>query len=125
MTCGEGGALAIADPELAARAEIMREKGTNRSAFLRGEVDKYTWVAEGSSYVLSDVLAALLDAQLDKLAEIQARRARVAARYREGLADWAARTGCCCRRPCPAERPTPTCSTCSFPRGRRDRSLRS
>ena len=60
----------------------MREKGTNRSAFLRGEVDKYTWVSEGSSFVLSDVLAAVLDAQLDKLEEIQARRAAVAALYR-------------------------------------------
>ncbi|MGE0456208.1 MAG: dTDP-4-amino-4,6-dideoxygalactose transaminase [Vicinamibacteria bacterium] len=93
VTCGEGGALALHDPELARRAEIIREKGTNRSAFLRGEVDKYTWVAEGSSYVLSDVLAAILDAQLDKLAEIQLRRARIEARYREGLADWAGRAG--------------------------------
>jgi dTDP-4-amino-4,6-dideoxygalactose transaminase len=89
VTCGEGGALVVADPEAAERAEIIREKGTNRSAFLRGQVDKYTWVAEGSSYILSDVLAALLDAQLDKLAEIQSRRARIAGRYREGLAAWA------------------------------------
>ena len=66
------------DPPLAARAEIIREKGTNRSAFLRGEVDKYTWVAEGSSYILSDLLAAILDAQLDKFDEIQERRAAVA-----------------------------------------------
>ena len=79
ITCGEGGAVAIGDPELARRAEIIREKGTNRAAFLRGELDKYTWVAEGSSYVLSDVLAAILDAQLDKLPEVQARRAAVAA----------------------------------------------
>ena len=93
VTCGEGGALALTDPELAQRAEVIREKGTNRSAFLRGEVDKYTWVAEGSSYVLSDVLAALLDAQLDKLAEIQARRARVAARYHSELAGWASSHG--------------------------------
>ena len=93
ITCGEGGALAVRDPELAARAEVIREKGTNRSAFLRGEVDKYTWVAEGSSYVLSDVLAAILDAQLDRFAEIQARRAAVVARYREGLAGWAAGHG--------------------------------
>jgi dTDP-4-amino-4,6-dideoxygalactose transaminase len=93
LSCGEGGALAIADPELAQRAEIAREKGTNRAAFLRGEVDKYTWVAEGSSYVLSDVLAALLDAQLDKLDAIQARRAAITARYRSGLADWAATGG--------------------------------
>lgn len=89
ITCGEGGALALKDPDLANRAEIMREKGTNRSAFLRGEVDKYTWISEGSSYVLADVLAALLDAQLDKLEEIQRRRHHVVARYREGLTRWA------------------------------------
>ena len=93
ITCGEGGALAIGDPELARRAEIIREKGTNRAAFLRGEVDKYTWVAEGSSYVLSDVLAAILDAQMDKLPAVNARRAAVVARYRAGLGSWAARTG--------------------------------
>jgi dTDP-4-amino-4,6-dideoxygalactose transaminase len=93
LTCGEGGALLVRDPEVAARAEIVREKGTNRHAFLRGEVDKYTWVLEGSSYVLSDILAAVLDAQLDKLPEIQARRAAVAARYRSELAGWAAAHG--------------------------------
>ena len=93
ITCGEGGALALRDPAVAARAEIIREKGTNRSAFLRGEVDKYTWVAEGSSFILSDLLAALLDAQLDKFDEIQARRARVSAAYRAGLTDWAKRSG--------------------------------
>ena len=74
LTCGEGGALALRDETVARRAEIIREKGTNRGAFLRGEVDKYTWVAEGSSYVLSDVLAAILDAQLDKAGEIAERR---------------------------------------------------
>jgi dTDP-4-amino-4,6-dideoxygalactose transaminase len=93
ITCGEGGALVMRDPEATRRAEVMREKGTNRSAFLRGEVDRYTWVSEGSSYILSDVLAALLDAQLDRFDEIQARRARVVARYREGLAEWADRHG--------------------------------
>jgi dTDP-4-amino-4,6-dideoxygalactose transaminase len=93
LTCGEGGALALHDEELAQRAEIMREKGTNRSAFLRGQVDKYTWVAEGSSYVLSDVLAAVLDAQLDKMDRIQQRRARVTAAYRAGLSAWAERHG--------------------------------
>ncbi len=93
VTCGEGGALVVGDAGLAGRAEIIREKGTNRSAFLRGEVDKYTWVSEGSSYILSDVLAAILDAQLDKLTEIQARRARVVERYRTGLADWARARG--------------------------------
>ena len=90
LSCGEGGALVVSDPELAKRAEIVREKGTNRAAFFRGEVDKYTWVAEGSSYVLSDVLAAILDAQLDRLAEIQSRRAAIVARSRAGLAGWAA-----------------------------------
>lgn len=89
VTCGEGGALAVRDPEIATRAEIMREKGTNRAQFLRGEVDKYTWVSEGSSYVLSDVLAAMLDAQLDKFDEIHRRRAHVAGRYRDALSDWA------------------------------------
>jgi dTDP-4-amino-4,6-dideoxygalactose transaminase len=89
VTCGEGGALALKDPALIDRAEIMREKGTNRRAYLRGAVDKYTWVSDGSSYVLSDVLAALLDAQLDRLDEIQRRRAVFAGMYREGLRDWA------------------------------------
>lgn len=89
VTCGEGGALAVRDPEVAARAEIMREKGTNRAQFLRGEVDKYTWVSEGSSYVLSDVLAAMLDGQLDKFEQIHERRAAVAARYRDELSGWA------------------------------------
>jgi dTDP-4-amino-4,6-dideoxygalactose transaminase len=93
VTCGEGGALALTDRAVAERAEIVREKGTNRGAYLRGEVDKYTWVAEGSSYVLSDVLAAILDAQLDKREQIEARRTAIAERYREGLGAWAAARG--------------------------------
>lgn len=93
LTCGEGGALWLPDGETASRAETMREKGTNRRAFLRGEVDKYTWVLEGSSYVLSDLLAAVLDAQLDKAAEIARRRAQTVERYRAGLAEWAERHG--------------------------------
>ena len=93
VTCGEGGALLLNDPEVAARAEIIREKGTNRGAFLRGEVDKYTWVAEGSSYVLSDLLAALLEAQLEKADRIAERRAAIVARYRAELASWAAGHG--------------------------------
>jgi len=93
VTCGEGGALVVSDPQVALRAEIAREKGTNRAAFFRGEVDKYTWVAEGSSYVLSDLLAAVLLAQLGKLDAIQSRRAAVVARYREALAGWARERG--------------------------------
>jgi dTDP-4-amino-4,6-dideoxygalactose transaminase len=99
ISCGEGGALVVRDDEAAARAEILREKGTNRSAFLRGEVDKYTWIAAGSSYVLSDVLAALLDAQLDRFEEIQARRRRTSEAYAEGLADWAEMRGVRLPRP--------------------------
>ena len=65
VTCGEGGALLINDPALVERAEILREKGTNRSRFFRGQVDKYTWVDVGSSYLPSDLLAAFLLAQLE------------------------------------------------------------
>jgi dTDP-4-amino-4,6-dideoxygalactose transaminase len=93
ITCGEGGALALKDGELIERAEIIREKGTNRRAYLRGSVDKYTWVAEGSSFILSDVLAALLKAQLGRLDEIQARRAALSKSYRDALAPWAERRG--------------------------------
>ena len=77
FTCGEGGALLINDPALIDRAEIVREKGTNRSRFFRGMVDKYTWVDLGSSYLLSDVLAAYLYAQLEAREEIQRRRAHI------------------------------------------------
>lgn len=89
ITCGEGGAFLTDDDDLFHRAEIMREKGTNRSAFLRGEVDKYTWVDKGSSYVLSDVLAALLEVQLKRVDEIMAVRKAIYWRYMEGLADLA------------------------------------
>ncbi len=67
LTCGEGGALLINDPRYIERAEIIREKGTNRSRFFRGEVDKYTWVDVGSSYLPSDILAAFLYAQLQEI----------------------------------------------------------
>lgn len=93
LTCGEGGALVVRDQRLAAKAEIMREKGTNRGAFQRGEVDRYTWVSRGSSYVLSDILAAVLDAQLDKFDEIQRRRHRIIERYATELVDWASGHG--------------------------------
>jgi dTDP-4-amino-4,6-dideoxygalactose transaminase len=77
ITCGEGGALAINDPALVGRAEILREKGTNRSRFFRGQVDKYTWVDLGSSYLPSEILAAFLLAQLEARESIQAARGRI------------------------------------------------
>ncbi len=82
---GEGGAFVTQDDELARAAEIVREKGTNRSRFLRGEVDKYTWVDLGSSYVLSDLLAAVLKSQLSDLDLIGTERKRIHHRYMEGL----------------------------------------
>ena len=89
FTCGEGGALLINDPALIERAEIIREKGTNRSRFFRGMVDKYTWVDVGSSYLPSDVLAAWLWAQFEAKDAIQARRQRLWKRYHAELAAWA------------------------------------
>jgi dTDP-4-amino-4,6-dideoxygalactose transaminase len=74
---GEGGMLVINDERFIARAEIIREKGTNRSAFFRGEVDKYNWVDIGSSFLPSDLIAAFLYAQLEKLDEIQNRRKEI------------------------------------------------
>jgi len=93
LTCGEGGALLINDARLIERAEIIREKGTNRSRFFRGQVDKYSWVALGSSYVMSDVLAAFLFGQLELWKEIQRRRQRVWEAYWNGLSEWAAQNG--------------------------------
>jgi dTDP-4-amino-4,6-dideoxygalactose transaminase len=90
---GEGGALVINDTALAERAEVMREKGTNRKQFFRGQVDKYTWIDFGSSYVQSDLLAAFLLAQLEARDTIQAARARLWQRYAEGLQEWADETG--------------------------------
>ncbi|MBP3192363.1 dTDP-4-amino-4,6-dideoxygalactose transaminase [Natronogracilivirga saccharolytica] len=77
ITCGEGGAFLTQDEELARKAEWIREKGTNRTAFLRGETDKYTWVSPGSSYIPSDLLAALLEAQLNKKDIIRKHRSTV------------------------------------------------
>jgi dTDP-4-amino-4,6-dideoxygalactose transaminase len=77
IICGEGGALVVNDPEMVERAMIIREKGTNRSQFFRGQVDKYTWVDVGSSYLPSDLLAAFLLAQLERRQEIQNKRRRV------------------------------------------------
>jgi dTDP-4-amino-4,6-dideoxygalactose transaminase len=87
--CGEGGALLINAPDYAERAEIIREKGTNRSRFFRGQVDKYTWVDVGSSYLPSDMLAAFLLAQLEARDDIQARRQRLWDRYDAELGAWA------------------------------------
>lgn len=91
ITCGEGGALVFNDARYTARAEILREKGTNRSAFFRGEVDKYTWVDVGSSYVISDVLAAYLTAQLEGAAVAQAHRKQAFETYMRELAPVAAK----------------------------------
>lgn len=93
VTCGEGGALVINDPQYVERAEIIREKGTNRSRFFRGQVDKYTWVDLGSSYVPSDILAAFLYAQLQARESIQAKRQRIWHCYYESLGDWAGERG--------------------------------
>lgn len=89
FTCGEGGALLINDPQYVERAEIIREKGTDRSRFFRGEVDKYTWVDVGSSYLLSDMLAAFLYAQLEVRDSIQSTRGRIWNFYNTELRDWA------------------------------------
>jgi dTDP-4-amino-4,6-dideoxygalactose transaminase len=93
VTCGEGGALVINDPRFVERAEIIREKGTNRNRFLRGQVDKYTWVDIGSSYVISDMLGGFLCAQLEKALVIQARRKVIWDRYAKELAAWASQSG--------------------------------
>lgn len=91
FTCGEGGALLINDPQYVERAEIIREKGTNRSRFFRGMVDKYTWVDVGSSYLPSDALAAYLYAQLEARDAIQSKRQHIWDTYCLYLTDWAQR----------------------------------
>ena len=89
FTCGEGGALLINDPQYTERAEIIREKGTNRSRLFRGEVDKYTWIDVGSSYLPSDMLAGFLYAQLEARDHIQEHRRRIWEYYDTHLKDWA------------------------------------
>jgi dTDP-4-amino-4,6-dideoxygalactose transaminase len=89
FSCGEGGALLLNDARYIERSEILREKGTNRSRFFRGQVDKYTWVDLGSSYLPSELLAALLAPQLAGWRDIQGARRAVWERYATGLADWA------------------------------------
>jgi dTDP-4-amino-4,6-dideoxygalactose transaminase len=93
VTCGEGGALLINDTALIERAEVLREKGTNRSRFVRGQVDKYTWVDLGSNYLCSELQAAMLSAQLAAASEIQARRRTIWDRYASELREWAATHG--------------------------------
>jgi len=97
ITCGEGGSLFVNDERFVERAEIIREKGTDRSRFFRGQIDKYGWVDLGSSYVMSDVLAAFLYAQLEVWQSIQAKRRTIWERYDSALADWADARGV--RRP--------------------------
>jgi dTDP-4-amino-4,6-dideoxygalactose transaminase len=89
ITCGEGGAVLINDPAYIERAEIVREKGTDRSRFFRGEVDKYTWVDTGSSYLLGEILAAFLLAQLEARETIQAQRREIWDYYDSHLYAWA------------------------------------
>ncbi len=89
VTCGEGGALLVNDARYIERAEILREKGTNRARFFRGQVDRYTWVDLGSSYLPSDILAAYLLAQLEARDEIQQRRHAIWTRYSQELCAWA------------------------------------
>jgi len=91
--CGEGGALLVNDAALMERAEIIREKGTNRSRFLRGQVDKYTWTDIGSSYLMSELNAAVLDSQLDEFDEIQRKRLATWNSYANGLQEWAEDAG--------------------------------
>jgi dTDP-4-amino-4,6-dideoxygalactose transaminase len=93
ITCGEGGALLINDPRYIERAEIIREKGTNRSRFFRGQVDKYTWADVGSSYLPSDILSAFLFAQLESWKDIQAKRKRLWEYYDLHLRSWADKFG--------------------------------
>jgi dTDP-4-amino-4,6-dideoxygalactose transaminase len=90
FTCGEGGALVVSDPSLVERAEIIREKGTDRSQFFRGQVDKYTWVDIGSSYLPADLLAAMLLGQLEARSRIQSLRQSIWNYYEANLRDWAA-----------------------------------
>jgi len=93
ITCGEGGALSLNSLDYLESAEVMREKGTNRARFLRGQVDKYTWVDIGSSWVASDILAAYLVAQLENFDSIQAHRHRIWNTYQTELVHWGADQG--------------------------------
>jgi dTDP-4-amino-4,6-dideoxygalactose transaminase len=93
FTCGEGGALLMNDAQFNPRAEILREKGTDRSRFFRGEIDKYTWVDIGSSYLPADLLAAFLRAQLERRDQIQSMRRQIFEIYARELVSWAEANG--------------------------------
>jgi dTDP-4-amino-4,6-dideoxygalactose transaminase len=97
LMAGEGGALLVNSPDLAARAEIVRDKGTNRGRFLRGEIDQYTWIDIGSSYVPSELTAAFLWAQMEAAEAISGRRMEVWNWYHTAFADLERRA--CLRRP--------------------------
>lgn len=97
ITCGEGGAIHVTDLDLLERAEILRDKGTDRAKFFRGQVDKYVWRDLGSSWVLSEVLGAILQAQWARREQIQERRLQVWNRYHDELAEWCEKAGV--RRP--------------------------
>ena len=99
---GEGGALLVNDPRFVERAEIIREKGTNRAQFFRGEVDKYTWVDIGSSFLPSELIGAFLWAQLENAAKINAKRMNLCAAYRAGLEPLAQRAALALPQPEPA-----------------------
>ena len=93
ISCGEGGALVVNNPTFTERTEIAREKGTNRNRFLRGEVDRYTWVDLGSNYLPSDVQGAILDSQLADYDIIQHRRMSAWTAINDGVREWAANSG--------------------------------
>lgn len=87
VICGEGGALLTNNDRLADKAQIIREKGTNRAQFLRGQVDKYTWVDKGSSYILAEPLAAILSAEVDIMEELNQKRGIIHRYYIEKLVE--------------------------------------
>jgi dTDP-4-amino-4,6-dideoxygalactose transaminase len=95
FSCGEGGALLINDPSYAERAEIIREKGTNRSRFFRGQIDKYTWVDVGSSYLPSEILAGVLFSHFEEADFIQNKRKQVWETYQKHLQGWADENDVC------------------------------
>ncbi len=119
---GEGGALLVNDPRFVERAEIIREKGTNRSQFFRGQVDKYTWVDVGSSYLPGEIVAAFLWAQMEEADAINDRRLRLWERYHEAFASLERRKGGAPPgRSRQTARTTRTCITCCCRRWRRAR----